>query len=500
MDGWGVNPKTEGNAIKLAKLKNIPLLEKTYPYTELSASGFDVGLPRGLMGNSEVGHLNLGAGRIVWQEITRIDKAIEDGTFFTNPELVAAMTYAKNNNSSLHLMGLVSDGGVHSSDRHYFALLEMAKKMGLPKDKVFFHAAMDGRDTPPTSGIGYIEKIVAKMKEIGIGKIATISGRYYLMDRDKRWERVQIAYDALTSGEGVLEDDPIIAMKNAYARGETDEFIKPIILKNTSRIRDNDSVIFFNFRADRAREITRTLTESGFTDFKRKVFPKVFYTIMTMYDENFTLPIAFKPVHLKNIFGEILSQNNLTELRIAETEKYAHVTYFFNGGEEAPFKGEDRMLVPSPKVPTYDLQPEMSAPEVTSKVLEAISSKKYNVIVLNFANCDMVGHTGVLEAAIKAAEIVDECVGKIVEAVKAVGGIAMITADHGNAEEMIDVEHKGGAHTYHTTNPVPFTLVADDYKGRKLRSGGKLCDVAPTILELLNIPKPKEMDGESLLC
>ncbi|MBI4835038.1 MAG: 2,3-bisphosphoglycerate-independent phosphoglycerate mutase [Planctomycetes bacterium] len=548
MDGWGVNSKTEGapdavgglpivprsvaergNAIRLANCKSISLLEKTYPHTELSASGFDVGLPRGLMGNSEVGHLNLGAGRIVWQEITRIDKAIEEGTFFTNPELVAAMNHAKKNNTNLHLMGLVSDGGVHSSDRHYFALLEMAKEMGLKSNQVFFHAAMDGRDTPPTSGVGYIEKIIAKMRELDIGRIATISGRYYLMDRDKRWERVQLAYDALTNGDGVVEDDPITAMKNAYARGENDEFIKPIVLKNTSRIRDNDSVIFFNFRADRAREITRTLTEPGFAPFddsklsgvpeprpsggsgigfKRKVFPKVFYTTMTQYEEDFTLPtcptasfrrVAFKPVRLKNILGELLVQNNLKQLRIAETEKYAHVTYFFNGGEETPFKGEDRMLVPSPKVATYDLQPEMSAPEVTRKVLEAISSRKYNAIVLNFANCDMVGHTGILEAAIKAAQTVDECVGKIVDAVKKVGGITLITADHGNAEEMIDIEHGGGAHTYHTTNPVPFTLVSDGHKGRRLRSGGKLCDVAPTILELLNIPKPKEMDGQSLL-
>lgn len=503
MDGWGINPKTEGNAIKLAKCTNLPLLETTYPHTELSATGLDVGLPKGLMGNSEVGHLNIGAGRIVWQEITRIDLAIENKTFFDNTKLLDAMNYPKARNTNLHLIGLVSDGGVHSSDNHYFALLEMAKQIGLKPDKVFFHATMDGRDTPPTSGVTYIEKLAGKMKQLGIGQIATIVGRYYLMDRDKRWERLQKAYDALTTGEGHTETEPVSAIRNAYKRNETDEFIKPIIItdKNNQplgRIKDNDSIIFFNFRADRAREIARSLTETGFKEFPRKVFPKVFYTAMTQYDEKFTLPVAFKPVHLKNILGDVLSRYNLKQLRIAETEKYAHVTYFFNGGEEKPFTGEDRILVPSPKVPTYDMQPEMNAFEVTQKVLHAIESKKYNVIILNFANCDMVGHTGIIPAAIKAVETVDKCVGEIVMAVTKQNGIILITSDHGNAEEMID-NKTNGPHTYHTTNPVPFTLAAEDYKNHKLRTGGKLCDIAPTILELLDIPKPAEMDGISLL-
>lgn len=503
MDGWGINTNTKGNAIKLAKCSNLPLLEKTYPHTELSATGLDVGLPKGLMGNSEVGHLNIGAGRVVWQEITRIDRAIEDKTFFTNPELVAAMNYAKTRNTSLHLIGLVSDGGVHSSDNHYFALLEMVKQIGLKPDKVFFHAVLDGRDTPPTSGVGYIEKLVSKMKQLGIGQIATIVGRYYLMDRDKRWERLQKAYDALTLGEGYPETEPISAIRNAYTRNETDEFIKPIIItdenkQSIGRIKDNDSIIFFNFRADRAREIARSLTEPGFKEFPRKVFPKVFYTTMTQYDEKFTFPVAFKPVHLKNILGECLSNNNLKQLRIAETEKYAHVTYFFNGGEEKPFAGEDRILVPSPKIPTYDMQPEMNAFEVTREVLKAIESKKYNVIILNFANCDMVGHTGILSAAIQAVETVDKCVGEIVSAVKKQDGFILITSDHGNAEEMID-NKTNGPHTYHTINPVPFTLVANDCKNYKLCTGGKLCDIAPTILHLLDIPKPAEMEGTNLV-
>lgn len=503
MDGWGINPRTEGNAIRLAHPKCLPELEKAYPYTEIKASGLSVGLPAGLMGNSEVGHLNLGAGRVVWQEITRIDRAIEDGSFFTNPALTRAMEHARTNNTALHLMGLVSDGGVHSLDKHYFALLQMAKQMGLAPDKVFFHAALDGRDTPPTSGVGYVEALVEKMKEIGLGRVVTISGRYYLMDRDKRWERVEKAYAALTQGLGVRANEPVQAVRDAYQRGETDEFIKPIVITDRDnqpmgRIRDGDAVIFFNFRADRAREITRTLTEPDFKEFARKVFPKVFYTTMTMYDETFTLPMAFEPVRLKNILGKILTQNNLKQLRIAETEKYAHVTYFFNGGEEKPFPGEERILVPSPKVPTYDMQPEMNAPEVTHRVLKEIVSNKYNVIVLNFANCDMVGHTGVLEAAIKAVQTVDECVGKIVQAVQKQNGIILVTSDHGNAEEMIDYKN-GGPHTCHTTNLVPFILVSSESRVRSLRSGGKLCDIAPTILDLLNVAKPDEMEGMSLI-
>lgn len=503
MDGWGINPHQEGNAIRLAQLKYLPELENAYPYTEIEVSGLGVGLPAGLMGNSEVGHLNLGAGRVVWQDISRIDRAIEDNSFFTNPILTKAMEHARTNNSALHLMGLVSDGGVHSSDNHYFALLKMVKDVGLAPDRVFFHAALDGRDTPPTSGVGYVETLVRQMKDIGVGQVVTISGRYYLMDRDKRWDRVEKGYDALTQGLGVKATEPVQAVRDAYQRGETDEFIKPIVITDkdsqpVGRIKDNDAVIFFNFRADRAREITRTFTEPDFKEFNRQIFPRVFYTTMTMYDEIFTLPIAFGPIHLKNILGEVLAQNNLKQLRIAETEKYAHVTYFFNGGEEKPFPGEDRILVPSPKVSTYDMQPEMSAPEVTQRVLREIAGNKYDVIILNFANCDMVGHTGVLEATVKATQTVDSCVGKVVEAVRKQNGIVLITADHGNAEEMIDSKN-GGPHTYHSTNPVPFTLVADDFKGRQLRSGGKLCDIAPTILELLGKAKPVEMEGTSLL-
>ncbi|MFH1226413.1 MAG: 2,3-bisphosphoglycerate-independent phosphoglycerate mutase [Planctomycetota bacterium] len=498
MDGWGINPKTEGNAIKLAASSNLKRLEKEYPYTELSASGLDVGLPAGLMGNSEVGHLNLGAGRIVWQEITRIDKAIEDGSFYKILEFISAVEHVRSNNSVLHLMGLVSDGGVHSTETHYFALLELARRQGLDREQVMFHAAMDGRDTPPTSGAGYIERLQKEMDRIGVGRIATISGRYYLMDRDKRWERLQLAYDALTSGVGLKATNPVQAVKDAYGRGENDEFIKPIILEGAKRIKSNDAVIFFNFRADRAREMTRALTDPVFSEFKRRTFPAVYFTTMTVYDEKFNLPMAFKPVMLDNILSEVLSGKGLKQLRIAETEKYAHVTYFFNGGQEKPYPGEDRILIPSPKVATYDMKPEMSAPEVTREVLKAVIENKYDVIIMNYANCDMVGHTGVLPAAIKAVEVVDDNVGQVVAAVFDKGGAVMVTADHGNAEEMIDYKN-GGPHTYHTTNHVPFTLVGQAFKGKKLRGGGKLCDVAPTMLKILDIDKPPDMEGQSLL-
>jgi len=498
MDGWGINPKTEGNAIKLAKSPNLKKMCQEYPCTQLSASGLDVGLPAGLMGNSEVGHLNIGAGRIVWQEITRIDKAVQDGSFYKIPEFVSAIEHVKSNKSALHLMGLVSDGGVHSTDTHYFALLELARRNGLSRDQVMFHAAMDGRDTPPNSGVGYIERLQKEMDIINMGRIATISGRYYLMDRDKRWERLQLAYDALTAGAGLKASEPVQAVKDAYARGETDEFIKPIVLDNTKRIGDNDAVIFFNFRADRAREITRALTDPGFSDFPRRVFPRIHYTMMTVYDEKLNLPVAFKPLALKNILSEVLSGKGLKQLRIAETEKYAHVTYFFNGGQEKAYPGEDRALIPSSKVATYDMKPEMSAPEVTSQVLKAVAENKYDVIIMNYANCDMVGHTGVLPAAIKAVEVVDDCVGQVVNAVLAKGGAALVTADHGNADEMLDYKN-GGPHTYHTTNLVPFTLVGEGFKGKKLRAGGKLCDIAPTMLKILGIDKPSDMEGQSLI-
>ncbi|MBI5779360.1 MAG: 2,3-bisphosphoglycerate-independent phosphoglycerate mutase [Planctomycetes bacterium] len=503
MDGWGVNKHKEGNAIKLSRTPNLSRLENEYPYTELLSSGNAVGLPDGLMGNSEVGHLNIGAGRVVWQEITRIDNAIKDGSFFTNSELTNAMTHCRKNKGGLHFIGLVSDGGVHSSDRHYSTLLEMAKKSGFPKDNLFFHAVMDGRDTPPTSGIHHLEKLQDKMNSLSIGQVSTICGRYFLMDRDKRWDRVAKAYNALTIGEGVKETSAIDAVKNAYNRGETDEFIKPIIITRNNNpvglIKNNDSVIFFNFRADRAREITNALTKPDFQEFPRKAFPKVLFTTLTQYDEKLTLPVAFKPITMKNILGEILSRNNIGQLRIAETEKYAHVTYFFNGGEEKPFPLEDRKLIPSPRVATYDMQPEMSAPEVTREVLEDIAKSGHSVIIMNYANCDMVGHTGVLESAIKAVETVDEGVGRITEAILKQNGVVLITSDHGNAEEMIDHHNSNQPHTYHTTNIVPFILVGEQFKDRKLRSGGRLCDISPTILEIINIQKPSEMDGISLL-
>ena len=511
MDGWGVNKHKEGNAIKLARTQHLSRLEKEYPYTKLECSGNAVGLPAGLMGNSEVGHLNIGAGRVVWQEITRIDNAIKNGSFFTNPELTNAMAHCRKNKTNLHLIGLVSDGGVHSSDNHYFALLEMAKQNGFTQDNLFFHAVMDGRDTPPTSGVHHLEKLQDKMNSLGVGQVSTICGRYFLMDRDKRWDRVAKAYNALTIGEGVKEQSAIEAINNAYHKGETDEFIKPIIITRNNQpiglIKNNDSIIFFNFRADRAREITRAFTEPegtassepDFKEFQRKTSPKVVYTTMTQYDEKFTLPVAFKPVTMKNILGEILSKNNIRQLRIAETEKYAHVTYFFNGGEERPFPLEDRKLIPSPKVATYDMQPEMSAPEVTREVLKDIAEDGHQVIIMNYANCDMVGHTGILEAAIKAVETVDDGVGRITDAVLKKNGIVIITSDHGNAEEMIDRRNGNQPHTYHTTNIVPFILVGAKFKNAKLKNGGKLCDISPTILEIIGIPKPAEMNGISLL-
>ncbi|MEK7449246.1 MAG: 2,3-bisphosphoglycerate-independent phosphoglycerate mutase [Planctomycetota bacterium] len=501
MDGWGISPPGK-NIPRLTPTPDLDRLAQDYPTTQLSASGLDVGLPAGLMGNSEVGHLNLGAGRVVWQEITRINQAIKDGSFFKNEALVRAMEHAQKNNTSLHLMGLVSSGGVHSSDDHYFALLEMAKTIGLDSKKVFFHAALDGRDTPPTTGIAFMDMLAKKMEQMDFGRVSTVCGRYYLMDRDKRWDRVQKSYDALTSGEGYRQTNPVHAIARAYERNETDEFVKPTVIvdykdKPIGLIKDNDSVIFFNFRADRAREITRALTEPDFNEFPRQVFPKFFYTTMTRYNEKFNLPAAFQPVRLRNILGEVLANHNIKQLRISETEKYAHVTYFFNGGEEKPFPGEDRILIPSPKIATYDLQPEMNALEITGQALKAIESDKYQVIILNFANSDMVGHTGVVKAAARAMEVVNEYVGKITESVLKKKGVILVTSDHGNIEEINFT--KNGAHTYHTTNPVPFILVADDYKNKFLRTGGKLCDVAPTMLDILEIPQPAEMTGRSLI-
>ncbi len=499
LDGFGDNPNKDGNAIKLAKTPNIDKLMKKYPHTDIYTSGTHVGLPEGQMGNSEVGHTNIGAGRIVYQELTRITKSIEEGEFFTIPEFISAIDNCKKNHSKLHILGLVSDGGVHSHIRHLYGLLEMAKRRDF--EDVYIHCFLDGRDTPPASGESYIMKLQDKIKEKGIGKIATISGRFYAMDRDKRWQRIQKCYDAMVKGEGIKAGSPIKAIEDSYQKEVFDEFIEPTVICNGKKpvatIENGDSVIFFNFRPDRAREITRAIVDKDFNEFKTKPLD-VYYVCFTNYDE--TMPnvqIAFKKEILKNTFGEVVSKNNLTQLRIAETEKYAHVTFFFNGGEEKQYEGEERILVPSPKVETYDLKPEMSAYEVTNKVVEALENDKYDVVILNFANTDMVGHTGNLEAAIKAVEAVDECVGKIVKVIEKKKGNLIITADHGNAEQMIDYK-TGEPHTAHTTNPVPIILITDN-KEYQLKENGKLADLAPTMLELMGIKKPKEMTGKSLL-
>ena len=495
MDGFGLRRETEGNAIAAAKHPTLDRLWETCPHTQIGASGLDVGLPDGQMGNSEVGHTNMGAGRIVYQELTRITKSIEDGEMEREPALLHAMENAKKPGAALHLMGLLSDGGVHSHIRHLFGLLEMAKKNGV--EKVFIHCFMDGRDVPPTSGAEYIEQLQNELARIGLGKIATVSGRYYAMDRDNRWERVGKAYDAMVNGEGVKAPDPVAMMHQSYADGVTDEFIVPAVVTENATIRSGDSVIFFNFRPDRARELTRTLVDPDFTGFGRKkgFFPLI-YICMTQYDA--TMPnveVAYKPQSLENTLGEYISKKGLTQLRIAETEKYAHVTFFFNGGVEAPYPGEDRALIPSPKVATYDLQPEMSAYAVTDEAVRRIESGRYDVIILNYANCDMVGHTGVFEAAVKAVEAVDTCLGRLLAALEKAGGRAFLTADHGNADQMAD--ENGAPFTAHTTNPVPF--VAIGFGDIKLRSGGRLADIAPTMLQAMGLPQPEEMTGRSLL-
>ncbi|HOA55904.1 MAG: 2,3-bisphosphoglycerate-independent phosphoglycerate mutase [Acetivibrionales bacterium] len=499
LDGFGINRQNDGNAVAAAHKPNLDSYFREYPNTIIHTSGMDVGLPRGQMGNSEVGHTNIGAGRIVYQELTRITKSIEDGDFFEKRELVDAMENCRRNGTKLHLYGLLSDGGVHSHNTHLYALIEMARKFGL-KD-VFVHCFFDGRDVPPDSAKGYVEELEAKLKEIGVGSIASVMGRYYAMDRDNRWERVKLAYDAMVLGQGLTAGSAGEAVAESYAREEFDEFVKPTVIlkdgKPTATIGENDSIIFFNFRPDRAREITRAFVDPEFNGFERaKGFFPVHYVCMTQYDK--TMPnvsVAFKPESLVNTFGEYISQKGLRQLRIAETEKYAHVTFFFNGGVETMYEGEDRCLIPSPKVPTYDMKPEMSAYEVTEEVLKRIDSRQYDVIILNFANCDMVGHTGVFEAAKAAVEAIDECVGRIVEAVRAQDGILLITADHGNAEQMLDYEN-GGPFTAHTTNVVP--LIGIGIGDRKLKEG-RLADLAPTMLELLGLEKPAEMTGESLL-
>ncbi|MFR7873845.1 MAG: 2,3-bisphosphoglycerate-independent phosphoglycerate mutase [Christensenellales bacterium] len=498
LDGYGINENEKGNAVKLANTPNIDKLMKTCPTTTIYTSGLKVGLPEGQMGNSEVGHTNIGAGRIVYQDLTKITKSIEDGDFFSNEVLTKAIENCKKYNSNLHVMGLLSDGGVHSHERHLYAILELAKRNDF--DNVYVHCFMDGRDTAPTSGEGYVAKLEEKMKEKGVGKIASLSGRFYAMDRDKRWQRVQKAYDAMVNGKGEKATSAIQAVEASYQKEVFDEFIEPTVIYNqdapVATIGKHDSVICFNFRPDRAREITRTLVDKDFNEFETKKDLDLYYVCMTPYDETLeNVEIAFKKEALENTFGEYISKHGLKQLRIAETEKYAHVTFFFNGGEEKQYEGEDRILVPSPKVETYDMKPEMSAYEVTDKVVDAINSKKYDSIILNYANPDMVGHTGNLEAAIKAIETIDKCVQRVVEAVNAQNGMLLITADHGNSEQMIDYK-TGEPYTAHTTNPVPLILVGKD--NIKLKEG-KLADLAPTMLELMGMEIPKEMTGESII-
>ena len=501
LDGWGIGIDEPTNAVMVADTPFLDRLQASYPSTRLRCSGQDVGLPDGIMGNSEVGHMNIGAGRIVYQDLMRIDKAIDDGAFFDNPQLGAIMDTVAGRDKALHLMGLVSDGGVHSQLTHLFALLEMARKKGF--SRVFVHAILDGRDTPPDSGVGFLNQLQERMQVLGSGKIASVCGRYYAMDRDKRWDRVEKAYRLYTESHGRAETNPVAAVKNAYGRGETDEFVQPLAMVDrhghpVGSMADGDGIIFFNFRADRAREITRAFTEKGFDGFARRVVPALSgYTTMTRYDETFDLPMAFGPVHLEMILGEVLSRRGRCQLRIAETEKYAHVTYFFNGGEEKPFENEDRCMIPSPReVATYDLKPEMSAPQVADEVVARLDSAKYDFIVLNFANMDMVGHSGVLAAAVKACETVDRCLEKVLGKLLQQGGSALVTADHGNSEKMAGPD--GKPYTAHTTNPVRLLLVDDNRKAARLREG-RLADIAPTLLELMVLEKPPQMTGRSLL-
>ncbi|WP_092922568.1 2,3-bisphosphoglycerate-independent phosphoglycerate mutase [Romboutsia hominis] len=498
MDGFGESKVVDGNAVLNANTPNLDNLIKEYPHTLISASGLDVGLPDGQMGNSEVGHTNIGAGRIVYQDLTRVSKAIEDGDLFKNEVLLETMKNAKT--SALHLMGLLSDGGVHSHIDHLKGIIKMAKENGV--ENVYVHAFTDGRDTDPQSALTYIQDVENYMKELGVGKFASVSGRYYAMDRDKRWDRVKLAYDAMVNGKGLTASSAKEAVENSYAEDKNDEFVLPTVIvendKPVGLIKEGDSIVFGNFRPDRAREITRAIVDTDFTGFERPNI-KTYFTCLTTYDITIkNVHVAFKPQSLENTLGEYLAKNGKNQLRTAETEKYAHVTFFFNGGVEEPNEGEDRELVPSPKVATYDLQPEMSAYEVTDKLLAKIDEDKYDFIVVNFANPDMVGHTGVVKAAIKAVETVDECVGKVVEKILSKGGEAIITADHGNAELMQDPETKTTI-TAHSTNPVPFILVGEKDKSLSLRKGGRLCDIAPTILEMMNLDKPEQMTGESLI-
>jgi 2,3-bisphosphoglycerate-independent phosphoglycerate mutase len=501
LDGWGINPNPAHNAVALAKTPNLTSLLAEYPHVPIRTSGMAVGLPDGQMGNSEVGHLNIGAGRVVYQELTRVTKSIQDGDFFSNPVLLDCIRKTRASGGRLHLSGLLSDGGVHSHNTHLYALLELAKREGL--SDVFIHCLLDGRDTPPQSGAEYLAQLEAEIARIGCGRIATVMGRYYAMDRDSRWDRVEKAYNAMVHGLGELCVSSKEAIEQSYASKVYDEFVVPSVICEqgapVGQVRDGDGFIFFNFRSDRAREITRALALDEFDGFQRSGRPKLTgYVCLTEYDATFGLPIAFASSELSNILGGVLSVAGLKQLRIAETEKYAHVTFFFNGGVETPFPGEDRALIPSPKeVATYDQKPEMSAFQVTDKLLKLLDQDLYDVVILNFANCDMVGHTGIEPAAIKAVEAVDACVGRIVARIRELGGAVLITADHGNAEQMQD--ENGEPFTAHTTNPVWLVLVDDSRKGAMLREGGRLADIAPTMLRMLGLPQPQEMTGESLL-
>ena len=498
MDGFGINPNHKNNAVYSAKTPNLDKFVEMYPHTQIGASGMDVGLPDGQMGNSEVGHTNIGAGRVVYQELTRITKSITDGDFFENPVLLAAMDNCLEKGTALHLAGLLSDGGVHSHNTHLWGLLELAKKKGIKE--VYVHALLDGRDVPPASGIEYVKEAYKKLEEIGVGKLATMAGRYYGMDRDTQWGRVQKAYNAIAKGEGLKADCAVEALEKSYVTKDedgkfiTDEFVVPTVLGDYKGINKDDSFIFFNFRPDRAREITRAFVDPEFKGFDRELVP-LYYVCMTEYDA--TMPnvkVAFAPEELKMTMGETVSKAGLTQLRIAETTKYAHVTFFFNGGEDVKFEGEDRILIPTPDVSTFDLKPEMSAYPVCDAVCEAIESGKYDMVILNFANCDMVGHTGIFDAAVKAVETVDECVGRVVASTLKMNGVALITADHGNADCMASDD--GTPFTAHTTNPVPFIVCGLDCK---LREGGRLADISPTMLKILGLEQPKEMTGESII-
>ena len=502
LDGWGINPQREGNAVAAARTPVLDRLAADYPATQLVTCGPDVGLPDGIMGNSEVGHLNIGAGRVVYQDLLRINRAIADGTFFENPELNRVMAAVSASGGRLHLFGLVSDGGVHSQLTHLLALLDMAREKGVVQTLV--QAITDGRDTAPDSGAGFMAQVQAHIARNAYGRIASVCGRYYAMDRDKRWERTARAWDLYVRGGGRRAADPVQAVREAYAAGETDEFIEPVAVCDPDgqfpgTVRDGDGIVFFNFRADRARQLTRAFTVAEFAEFDRGLCPRLAgFVTMTIYDESFTVPVAFGPVHLAKILGEVVSDRGLRQLRIAETEKYAHVTYFFNGGEETPFAGEDRCLIPSPRdVPTYDHKPEMSAVAVTDEVLRRIDTDRYDLIVLNFANMDMVGHTGVMDAAVRACETVDRCVGRIADKLKEKGGAALITADHGNAEKLLD--ENGHVHTAHTLNPVRLILVDEQRKSTRLRPAGRLADIAPTLLDLMGIAQPAEMTGQTLI-